>query len=142
MDALREYRFKNSFIFKYSERPGTSAAGRLPDDVPYPVKQRRNNELLAIQNQISDEENGKFVGQVVEVLVEGPSKNAARDAKDGPIQQLTGRTPCDRIVVFDGNERQVGKLLPVAIYDHLPHTLLGNIVTEHIGPDVTPLQLS
>ena len=142
MDALQEFRFKNSFIFKYSERPGTSAAGRLPDDVPYPVKQRRNNELLAIQNQISAEENEKFVGQVVEVLVEGPSKNAARDAKEGPIQQLTGRTPCDRIVVFDGNERQVGKLLPVAIYDNLPHTLLGNVVTEHIGPDVTSLQLS
>jgi len=142
MDALQEFRFKNSFIFKYSERPGTSAAGRLPDDVPYPVKQRRNNELLAIQNQISAEENEKFVGQVVEVLVEGPSKNAARDAKDGPIQQLTGRTPCDRIVVFDGNQRQVGKLLPVAIYDNLPHTLLGNVVTEHIGPDVTSLQLS
>ena len=142
MDALQEFRFKNSFIFKYSERPGTSAAGRLPDDVPYPVKQQRNNELLAIQNQISAEENEKFVGQVVEVLVEGPSKNAARDAKEGPIQQLTGRTPCDRIVVFDGNQRQVGKLLPVAIYDNLPHTLLGNIVTQHIGPDVTSLQLS
>jgi tRNA-2-methylthio-N6-dimethylallyladenosine synthase len=142
MDALREFRFKNSFIFKYSERPGTSAAGRLADDVPYPVKQQRNNELLAIQNQISAEENEKFVGQVVEVLVEGPSKNASRDAKAGPIQQLTGRTPCDRIVVFDGNERQVGRILPVAIYDNLPHTLLGNIVTEHIGPDVTSLQLS
>ncbi len=141
MDALREFRFKNSFIFKYSERPGTSAAGRLPDDVPYPVKQERNNELLAVQNQISDEENGKFVGQVVDVLVEGPSKNAAREENPGPIRQLTGRTPCDRIVVFDGNERQVGKILPVSIYDHLPHTLLGNIVTEHIGPDVVSLQL-
>ncbi|MFP6621806.1 MAG: tRNA (N6-isopentenyl adenosine(37)-C2)-methylthiotransferase MiaB [Pirellulaceae bacterium] len=141
MDALQEFRFKNSFIFKYSERPGTSAAGRLPDDVPYPVKQQRNNALLAIQNQISAEENEKFVGQVVEVLVEGPSKNAARDENPGPIRQLTGRTPCDRIVVFDGNERQVGKLLPVAIYDNLPHTLLGNIVTEHIGPDVVSLQL-
>ncbi|MEC9003186.1 MAG: tRNA (N6-isopentenyl adenosine(37)-C2)-methylthiotransferase MiaB [Planctomycetota bacterium] len=141
MDALREFRFKNSFIFKYSERPGTSAAGRLPDDVPYPVKQERNNELLAVQNQISDEENGKFVGQVVDVLVEGPSKNAAREENPGPIRQLTDRTPCDRIVVFDGNERQVGKILPVSIYDHLPHTLLGNIVTEHIGPDVVSLQL-
>ncbi|MCP3694702.1 MAG: tRNA (N6-isopentenyl adenosine(37)-C2)-methylthiotransferase MiaB [Planctomycetaceae bacterium] len=141
MDALREFRFKNSFIFKYSERPGTSAAGRLPDDIPYPVKQERNNELLAVQNQISDEENGKFVGQVVDVLVEGPSKNAAREENPGPIRQLTGRTPCDRIVVFDGNERQVGKILPVSIYDHLPHTLLGNIVTEHIGPDVVSLQL-
>ena len=142
MDALREFRFKNSFIFKYSERPGTSAAGRLADDVPYPVKQQRNNELLAIQNQISAEENEKFVGHVVEVLVEGPSKNASRDAAAGPIQQLTGRLPCDRIVVFDGNQRQVGKILPVVIYDNRPHTLLENIVTEHIGPDVTSLQLS
>jgi len=77
-ELVKECRFKNSFIFKYSERPGTKAAGQLPDDVPYPVKQERNNALLAIQNEISEQENRRFLGETVEVLVEGPSKNAAR----------------------------------------------------------------
>ena len=74
--------------------------------------------------------------------MEGQSKKSVKEDEQGPVIQLVGRTPCDRIVVFDGNQRQVGKLLPVANYDNLPNTLLGNIVTQHIGPDVTSLQLS
>ena len=62
VDSVREFRFKNSFIFKYSEREGTKAAGTLIDDVPYKVKQERNNELLAVQNEISEAENIKFIG--------------------------------------------------------------------------------
>jgi tRNA-2-methylthio-N6-dimethylallyladenosine synthase len=54
---VRECRFKNSFIFKYSERPGTKAAERLPDDVPEDVKRRRNHQLLALQDAISEEDN-------------------------------------------------------------------------------------
>lgn len=139
VELLRECRFKNSFIFKYSERPGTKGADRLPDDVPYAVKQRRNNELLAVQNAISEEDNQAFLGRTVEVLVEGPSKTARRKGDDGPVLQLTGRTPCDRIVVFDGNRRQIGQLLPVAVYDASSHTLFGAVVTEHVGPEVFSL---
>jgi tRNA-2-methylthio-N6-dimethylallyladenosine synthase len=140
VDLVRECRFKNSFIFKYSERPGTKAAERMPDDVPYDVKQWRNNELLAVQQTISEEDNLALLGRTVEVLVEGPSKRAQkRDETEGPIVQLTGRTPCDRIVVFDGNVRQVGRILPIAIYDATPHTLLGAVVTDHVGPEVFEL---
>ena len=57
MDLVRESRFKNSFIFKYSERPGTKGAELYPDDVPDEVKRRRNNELLALQNEISEDDN-------------------------------------------------------------------------------------
>ena len=60
--AVREFRFKNSFIFKYSPRPGTKADERLADDVPHDVKQWRNNELLAIQDAISEEDNQRFIG--------------------------------------------------------------------------------
>lgn len=74
MDAVREFRFKNSFIFKYSPRPGTKAHELYPDDVPEAVKKRRNNELLALQSEISEEDNAEFIGRTVEVLVEGPSK--------------------------------------------------------------------
>ncbi len=77
MEAVREFRFKNSFIFKYSPRPGTKAHELYPDDVPEAVKRRRNNELLALQTEISEEDNAEFIGRTVEVLVEGPSKKAA-----------------------------------------------------------------
>lgn len=80
MDAVREFRFKNSFIFKYSPRPGTKAFELYADDIPEDVKKRRNNELLALQNAISAEDNQAFLGQTVEVLVEGPSKRGAKSA--------------------------------------------------------------
>ncbi|MEM8946810.1 MAG: tRNA (N6-isopentenyl adenosine(37)-C2)-methylthiotransferase MiaB [Planctomycetota bacterium] len=145
-DLVREQRFKNSFIFKYSERPGTKGAEHFADDVPEAVKRQRNNELLAIQNAISEEDNQSFLGRDVQVLIEGPSKAAVKQqerSEDGAEQaqqlQLTGRTMCDRIVVFDGNRRQVGQTLPVTIYDANAHTLFGTVVTQHIVPELFPL---
>ena len=79
-ELVREARFKNSFIFKYSPRPGTPAAELYEDDVPEAVKRRRNNELLAIQNAVSLEDNQPFLGRSVEILVEGPSKVAKKRA--------------------------------------------------------------
>jgi tRNA-2-methylthio-N6-dimethylallyladenosine synthase len=137
--AMREFRFKNSFIFKYSTRPGTKAAERLEDDVPHDVKQWRNNELLAIQNAISEEDNQRFIGTTVEVLVEGPSKASQKRGEEGPRIQLTGRTPCDRIVVFDGTARQIGKLLLIRISDVTTHTLFGVPAIEHVGPELVQL---
>jgi tRNA-2-methylthio-N6-dimethylallyladenosine synthase len=136
IDALREFRFKNSFIFKYSEREGTRAMDQLADDVPYDVKQRRNNLLLEIQNEISEQENQRFVGSTMDVLVEGRSKKSLKQGEQGPVVQLVGRTNCDRIVVFDGTERQAGQVLPVKVQDVTHHTLLGSIVTEHAGPEL------
>ncbi len=137
--ALEEFRFKNSFIFKYSERPGTRAAGQLADDVAYDVKQYRNNHLLALQNAISQQDNRAFIDTTVDVLVEGPSKSALKQATAGPIVQLVGRTHCDRIVVFDGNTRQIGKILPIRISDASTHTLFGYPVIQHVGPQVVQL---
>lgn len=140
MELVRDCRFKNSFIFKYSERPGTKGAERFPDDVPHDVKRRRNNELLALQDAISEEDNQGLLGHVVDVLVEGPSKRAIDTGLDHrEVTQLIGRTPCDRIVVFEGNQRQIGQILPVAIYDASTHTLMGAVVTDHVGPDMVPL---
>jgi tRNA-2-methylthio-N6-dimethylallyladenosine synthase len=174
---VEESRFKNSFIFKYSPRPGTKGAELYADDVPEDVKRRRNNELLAVQNRISEEDNQPFIGRTVEVLVEGPSKTARKrqprqrphedDAShahagpgDGPhdrsrdplprrgsdetadpghVLQLTGRTMCDRIVVFDGTPRQIGQILPVTVYDANAFTLFGVVVTQHVGPEVFAL---
>ena len=139
VQLVEECRFKNSFIFKYSERPGTKGAENLPDDIPVDVKKRRNNELLAVQNAISEEDNQAFLGRNVEVLVEGPSK-AAKD-QTGNIIQMTGRTHCDRIVVFEGNRRQAGQIMPITVYDVNAHTLFGEVVTDCVGPEVYAVQV-
>ena len=125
-------RFKNSFIFKYSPRTGTKADTLLIDDVPEDVKRRRNNELLAAQNQISQEDHRAFVGRTVRVLVEGPSKSASKGLEPGEFGQLVGRTWCDRIVVFEGPGRLIGEFLPVEVEVASVVTLFGRVATAEV----------
>jgi tRNA-2-methylthio-N6-dimethylallyladenosine synthase len=134
VSLVERSRFKNSFIFKYSSREGTKAAALYADDVPEPVKKRRNNELLALQTSISLEENRGWIGRTVEVLVEGPSRSTTRrEGWDGQ-DQLTGRTACDRIAVFAGNERLVGRLVQITVEDASAVTLFGRVeITERIS---------
>jgi tRNA-2-methylthio-N6-dimethylallyladenosine synthase len=130
-DLVRQSGFKNSFIFKYSPRPGTKGHELFADDVPEEVKRRRNNDLLAIQNAVSLADHRRRIGETVRVLVEGISKSAH---KNGRPHQLTGRTMTDHIVVFEGNERLIGDTVPVTIVEATSFTLMGNIVTsEHVG---------
>jgi tRNA-2-methylthio-N6-dimethylallyladenosine synthase len=75
-DLLRRVPFKNNFIFKYSPRPGTVAIERYADDVPEDLKRRRNNELLALQNEVSARVHASWVGREVDVLVERVSRQA------------------------------------------------------------------
>jgi tRNA-2-methylthio-N6-dimethylallyladenosine synthase len=141
VDLVRESRFKNSFIFKYSERPGTKAAERFADDIPEEVKKRRNNDLLAVQNVNSLADHRSQIGKTVEVLVEGPSKRgvASRDREGTAAYQLTGRAMTDHIVVFDGTERLTGCTVRVHIDDASSFTLYGRVLTgEHVG-DATDL---
>ncbi len=145
VELLREGRFKNSFIFKYSPRTGTKSDELYADDVPEETKRRRNHELLELQTAISEEDNQAFLGREVRILVEGLSKSARKldtdsdaVASTGPVQ-LTGRTNCDRIVVFEGNRRQIGQFLPLTIYDANAFTLFGTVVTRHVGPEVYAL---
>jgi tRNA-2-methylthio-N6-dimethylallyladenosine synthase len=134
-DLVRDGRFKNSFIFKYSARPGTKADDLYPDDVPEDVKKRRNNDLLALQNAASRADHLRYVGQTVEVLVEGVSKKSFnREPNEAGLPQLTGRTNTDHIVVFDGNERLVGQFVNIHIDAASSFTLYGTVETgEHIG---------
>lgn len=139
VQLTKRCRFKNSFIFKYSVRPGTKGAALYEDDVPDAIKAQRNNALLAVQNEISNEDNLRFLGQRVKVLVEGPSKASVKREEQGPLRQLVGRTNCDRIVVWDGNERQIGQMLDVLIHDANAHTLFGAVETTEVRPDVIEL---
>ncbi len=148
VDLVKYGRFKNSFIFKYSERQGTKSAELFADDVPESIKKRRNNELLAVQDSISLESNRRFIGKTVEILVEGPAVQASwnfRSEENDPLplvaglterndvdekkrslfHRLTGRTPCDRVVVFDGEPSSIGSLIELEIVDAAPFTLAG-----------------
>jgi tRNA-2-methylthio-N6-dimethylallyladenosine synthase len=137
---LTECRFKNSFIFKYSERPGTKAAQNMADDVPEEVKKARNQRLLEIQNRISEDDNQAYIGRTVEVLVEGPSKKSREATADG-LTQLTGRTHDDRIVVFDGHPRLAGEMIPIGVFDCTAFTLIGTVLTQEVTHgNLTPLQ--
>jgi len=126
-ELVSEAGFKNSFIFKYSPRPGTKADDLYPDDVPEEVKKRRNNDLLAIQNSVSLADHRRKIGETVEVLVEGTSKTFEK--RGGPVQ-LTGRTMTDHIVVFEGNERLIGRTVSVRIEQATSFTLFGTVETE------------
>jgi tRNA-2-methylthio-N6-dimethylallyladenosine synthase len=150
--------FKNSYIFKYSPRPGTKGHELYPDDIPVEVKKRRNNDLLAIQNQVSLQDHIARIGNVVDVLVEGPSKTHLKAVKSeisnpnsendnptndgnsefGPrasgfqdtLPQLTGRTMTDHIVVFNGNERLIGQTVQIRIKEATAFTLFGEVITS------------
>jgi tRNA-2-methylthio-N6-dimethylallyladenosine synthase len=123
---LKNARYKNSFIFRYSPRPGTTADKRLTDTVPPDVKQRRNTDLLAAQQQISDQLSRRFLGKNLTVLVEGPSKKARRNIADGRLQ-LVGRTEGDWIVVFNAPQSLAGQFVNARITGVSPLTLFGQL---------------
>jgi tRNA-2-methylthio-N6-dimethylallyladenosine synthase len=130
VDLTRRARYKNCFVFKYSPRPGTTADKRLADTIPDEVKQRRDVELLAVQEQISDELNQTFLGRHITVLVEGPSKKAHVNPTDGEDHpQLVGRTSTDHIVVFNGPFSLAGQFAQVRITRTSPLTLFGELCT-------------
>jgi tRNA-2-methylthio-N6-dimethylallyladenosine synthase len=117
LSLAREVEFDNAYIFKYSPRRDTPAAA-MPDQVPQAVREERNHRLLELVNEIAARKYDGFIGRQVEILVEGPSKkNAAR---------YTGRTRCNRIVLFDGSARHQGQLMDVKIERTGSFTLYGD----------------
>ncbi|KPK48912.1 MAG: hypothetical protein AMK72_05805 [Planctomycetes bacterium SM23_25] len=125
MDLVRRMRFSQVFVFKYSPRPGTFAAEHYADDVPMSEKRRRNQALLDLVQEICGEDNRRFVGRRMTVFVEGPSPRAGKDP--GPFPQLRGRTPGNRIVVFDGPAGLAGTEVDVEVTDSSPLTLFARL---------------
>ena len=117
LSLMREVGYDSAFMFKYSERPGTYAAKHLPDDVPEEEKIRRLNELIALQTDISAQQNKKDEGKEFDVLVEGFSKRSR--------EQLCGRTEQNKMVVFDKAGHHIGETVRVKITDSTSATLLG-----------------
>lgn len=122
LSLMREVRYDSSFLFKYSERPGTYAAKHLADDVPEEEKIRRLQGMIDLQNQLSEESNRRDIGKVFEVLIEGFSKRSR--------EQLFGRTSQNKVVIFDKKQYHVGDFVEVRITHASSATLFGESV-EH-----------
>ena len=129
LSLMREVQYDSAFMFKYSERPGTYASRHLPDDVPEEVKLRRLNELIALQTEISAQQNKKDEGRTFDVLVEGFSKRSQqrlREGVQGAELQLCGRTEQNKMVVFDKGDHHIGETVSVTITGSTSATLMGH----------------
>ena len=120
LSLMRECGYDSSFMFKYSERPGTYASKHLPDDIDEATKVRRLEELIALQNELSLAANTACIGKEYEVLIEGTSKRSR--------EQLFGRTEQGKVVVFDRKGHHTGQTVRVRITSASSATLKGELV--------------
>lgn len=122
VDVMEKSAYDFSYMFMYSERPGTLAARRYADDVPADAKKRRLEEIVATQNRLSLESNQKDIGKTFRVLIEGDSKRSNQD--------WMGRNSQYKVVVFPKMDRQLqpGDYVDVQIHSCTQGTLLGNLI--------------
>lgn len=120
LSLMREVGFDSSFMFKYSERPGTFAAKHLPDNVNEEVKIDRLNRMIALQNELSLCSNRNDVGKTFEVLVEGYSKRSKDD--------MFGRTQQNKVIVFPAGDTKVGDRVMCVVEKATSATLIGHRV--------------
>ena len=127
LDTLSIMQFADycmSYMFAYSERPGTPAAKKLVDDIPLSTKKRRLSEIVALQNKISAAQNQKDIGKTFKVLIEGDSKKSSMDFK--------GRNSQNKVIVFPkSNGYKPGDYVMVEVLQANSATLLGNIINTH-----------
>lgn len=124
LSLFEEVGFDAAYMFYYSERPGTLAARKYPDDVPQDVKNRRLEEIIALQNRLSLESNRRDVGKRFEVLVEGPSKRNP--------SELCGRTGTGKMCVWPDSEHKAGDFVEVEVRDCTQATLLCDLCRKPI----------
>ncbi|WP_044204528.1 tRNA (N6-isopentenyl adenosine(37)-C2)-methylthiotransferase MiaB [Flammeovirga sp. OC4] len=119
--SLMEYvKFDYSYMFFYSERPGTLAEKKFEDDIPLDVKKRRLQEIVTLQRQHSAERNALNVGEVQKVLIDGYSKRSK--------EHFQGRNSHNKVVVFPKGNAKLGEYATVRIHDCTGGTLLGEII--------------
>ncbi len=119
LSLMREVGFDSSFMFKYSERPGTLASREMPDNIPEDVKIERLNRMIALQNELSAESNRRDIGKTFDVLVEGVSKRST--------EQWVGRTQQNKTAVFPRGNYHVGDIVKIRVIDASSATLIGEL---------------
>ena len=116
LSLMEKVVFDSAFMFAYSERPGTLASKKYPDDIPYEVKTARLNEIIALQGRMSLKSNEKEIGKVMKVLVEGPSKKNP--------EQLCGRAGSNKMCVFPSRGENPGDYCEVKVASVTSATLI------------------
>lgn len=120
LSLMRQVSFDNSFMFKYSERPGTYASKHLPDDIPEKTKIERLSKMIDLQNKLSLESNRNDIGKTFEILIEGFSKRSR--------EKLFGRTQQNKVVIFPKGDYHIGQYAHVRIVDASSATLIGETI--------------
>mgnify|MGYP000195357479 FL=1 len=120
LELMREVGFDLAYMFKYSERPGTVASKRLPDNIDEETKGRRLQELIDLQIGWSLESNRKDIGKTFEVLVEGVSKKSP--------DEMFGRSSQNKVIVFPSTSTRIGEFVQVKVKDCTSATLIGELV--------------
>ena len=121
LSIMKESDYTMSYMFYYSERPGTMAARKYPDDIPLEIKKRRLQDVVDLQMEMSHENNKRDIGKTFKVLIEGNSKKSD--------QQFKGRSGQNKMVIFDKKENlNPGDYVYVKINTVTRATLLGEIV--------------
>ena len=119
LDMMRRVGYDSAFMFKSSERPGTYASKRLPDDIDEATKIRRLNELIALQNELSLTANRAWIGREADILIEGVSKRSR--------EELFGRTEQNKVVIIPREGLRVGQTVRVRILEASSATLKGEL---------------
>jgi tRNA-2-methylthio-N6-dimethylallyladenosine synthase len=124
LTLMRYAQYDLSYMFYYSERPGTLAARRFADDVPLDVKKRRLQEIVDLQNLLSKESNLKDLGKTYKVLIEGDSKKSNAD--------WMGRNSRNKVIVFpkENSNYKKGDYAMVTVTDCTKATLMGQLAAE------------
>lgn len=120
LKLMQEVGYDSAFMFQYSMRPNTKAWRHFTDDVAPEEKTRRLNEIIELQNKLSLISNQKCIGKQYEVLIEGISKRST--------EQLIGRTPQNKVCVFNGEGHNIGEYVTVEVESCTSATLLAKIV--------------
>lgn len=120
LDVMKRVGYDFAFMFRYSERPDTYAQMRLPDDVPEEVKKRRLQEIIDLQQELSEVSNQRDMGKTFKILVEGISKKSD--------EQLFGRNQQNKVVVFPRRSFKPGDFVDVKVTRHTKATLIGKAV--------------
>jgi tRNA-2-methylthio-N6-dimethylallyladenosine synthase len=122
LSMMEWVKYDMSYMFYYSERPGTLAARKFEDDVPMELKKRRLQEVIAVQNRHSLENNRKEIGRVQRVLIEKPAKKSQ--------EQLCGRNDQNKMVVFPKGDLHPGQYVNVLVEECTGATLIGQVVAD------------